>query len=404
MKIAVVGCSHGGLNQIYSEVRSYNRIAEAKDEEPIRLLLCCGDFEALRNPSDLSSMDCPAKYRVLGDFHHYYSGRKEAEVITLVVGGNHESQSYLKECYHGGWLAPSIYFLGYAGCILVDGWLKVAGSSGIHDPRDWKKGHYEETPIRGRDIRTAFHTRQYDLFRLLQLKGIEPRPDIYMSHDWPRHIECYGDTAKLLKQKPGFAPQVARDNFGSSPLEAVLLSLKPRRWVSGHHHIRFTASVAHSDKMGDRTDFLALSKPNLPGTQFFEVIEVPSPASAPISPDSQPKLFFDPNWLAIVRAANRYFPTNRYEAALPPKDELKACIAEAESWIAENVRDGGKVEISLVQEFKGTAPPTLNDQGNVQKNQRREEVIEELAWVNPQTTAYCNMLGIEDVVSVKISV
>lgn len=53
--------------------------------------------QALRNPSDLSSMDCPAKYRVLGDFHHYYSGRKEAEVITLVVGGNHESQSYLKE-------------------------------------------------------------------------------------------------------------------------------------------------------------------------------------------------------------------------------------------------------------------------------------------------------------------
>lgn len=95
-----------------------------------------------------------------------------------------------------------------------------------------------------------------------------------MSHDWPRHIECYGDTAKLLKQKPGFAPQVARDNFGSSPLEAVLLSLKPRRWVSGHHHIRFTASVAHSDKMGDRTDFLALSKPNLPGTQFFEVSAV----------------------------------------------------------------------------------------------------------------------------------
>lgn len=107
---------------------------------------------------------------------------------------------------------------------------------------------------------------------------------------------------------------------------------------------------------------------------------MPSPASAPISPDSQPKLFFDPNWLAIVRAANRYFPTNRYEAALPPKDELKACIAEAESWIAENVRDGGKVEISLVQEFKGTAPPTLNDQGNVQKVSAIFQASHRLSW------------------------
>lgn len=37
-------------------------------------------------------------------------------------------------------MAPNIYFLGFAGCVLVDGWLRVAGASGIWKSGDWKKG------------------------------------------------------------------------------------------------------------------------------------------------------------------------------------------------------------------------------------------------------------------------
>lgn len=32
--------------------------------------------------------------------------------------------------YHGGWLAPNIYFLGHAGCVQVNG-IRIAGASGI---------------------------------------------------------------------------------------------------------------------------------------------------------------------------------------------------------------------------------------------------------------------------------
>jgi hypothetical protein len=34
--------------------------------------------------------------------------------------------------YHGGWLAPKIYYLGGAGCVKVNG-VRIAGASGIYN-------------------------------------------------------------------------------------------------------------------------------------------------------------------------------------------------------------------------------------------------------------------------------
>lgn len=41
MKIAVVGCSHGALDEIYSTMRKH----EGSTGDKVDLLLCCGDFE-----------------------------------------------------------------------------------------------------------------------------------------------------------------------------------------------------------------------------------------------------------------------------------------------------------------------------------------------------------------------
>ena len=54
----------------------------------------------------------------------------------LAVGGNHEASNYLWELYYGGWAAPNIYFLGYAGVVQFGG-LRIAGLSGIY-----KDQHY----------------------------------------------------------------------------------------------------------------------------------------------------------------------------------------------------------------------------------------------------------------------
>ena len=35
-----------------------------------------------------------------------------------------------------------------------------------------------------------------------------PRPDIFLSHDWPLSIERYGDTNDLIRRKPFFKNEV----------------------------------------------------------------------------------------------------------------------------------------------------------------------------------------------------
>ena len=93
----------------------------------------------------------PLKFRQLGTFYKYYSGEVELHSLsegrgslskscpkqqhpslcvsltpvstvqvvapypTVFIGGNHEAANYLWELYHGGWAAPNIYFMGYAG-------------------------------------------------------------------------------------------------------------------------------------------------------------------------------------------------------------------------------------------------------------------------------------------------
>ena len=71
----------------------------------VELLLCCGDFQALRTADDFASLAVPAKYRQLGDFSAYFRGEKTAPVLTLFVGGNHEASNYLQvgDQEGGGW-------------------------------------------------------------------------------------------------------------------------------------------------------------------------------------------------------------------------------------------------------------------------------------------------------------
>lgn len=54
-------------------------------------------------------------------FCRYYSGEKLAPILTILIGGNHEASNYLQELPYGGWVAPRIYYMGYAGVIDIAG-------------------------------------------------------------------------------------------------------------------------------------------------------------------------------------------------------------------------------------------------------------------------------------------
>ena len=196
LRIAIEGCGHGELDQIYQTIKETEEYTNKK----IDLLLCCGDFECMRNLSDLHSLNVPSKYLHMGCFYKYYSGEAVAPVLTIFVGGNHEASNYLQELYYGGWVAPKIYFLGYSGVVNVGG-LKIGGISGIYNGRNFRKGHFEYPPYNPSSIISVYHTREYEIFKMAQYKQ---KIDIFLTHDWPTGITKAGNENALIKEKPFF--------------------------------------------------------------------------------------------------------------------------------------------------------------------------------------------------------
>ncbi|KAK8301136.1 hypothetical protein V6Z12_D04G001000 [Gossypium hirsutum] len=134
-------------------------------------------------------------------FWKSYSGEEVAPVPTIFIGGNHEASNYLWELYYGGWAAPNIYFLGFAGVVKF-GNIRIGGLSGIYNARNYRlAGHHERPPYNDNTIRSVYHVREYDVHKLMHLE--EPI-DIFLSHDWPLGITNYGNWQQFVCYKKHF--------------------------------------------------------------------------------------------------------------------------------------------------------------------------------------------------------
>ena len=311
MRIGVIGCAHGELNRIYSSLPA-----------SAYLLLICGDFLSAR---DFESMSVPEKYKKLGDFEKYFRGELKAPCLTIFIGGNHECSNYLWELYYGGYVAPNIYYLGQSSLISVGG-ISIAGISGIHNERDCNSGYFESFPFRGKHVRSIYHTRSFEVFKLQQIK----KPiDIFLSHDWPKNICHYGNLEELLERKPFFKTDIKTGNLGNPALEQLLLELKPKNWFSAHLHVKFEAVVRHADR---ETKFMALDK-CLPRRQFLHIFEMGSPVKAPL------KVKIDKDWISILRATQNLFPRG-FGSFMAP--QMLNIAQNNESFIPEFDKSGNK--------------------------------------------------------------
>ncbi|KAF8864869.1 putative lariat debranching enzyme [Acephala macrosclerotiorum] len=240
LRVAVEGCGHGTLNAIYAAV---DKACEARGWDGVDLLIIGGDFQAVRNASDLTVMACPVKYREIGDFHAYYGGTAKAPYLTIFVGGNHEASNHLWELFYGGWAAPNIYYMGAANVVRVGG-VRIAGMSGIWKGYNYRKTHYERLPYSQDDVRSIYHVREIDTRKLLQLKT---QVDIGISHDWPKAIEKHGKERDLFRMKPDFEQESKDGTLGSEAAAYVMDRLRPPYWFAAHMHCKFPAIKTYDD-------------------------------------------------------------------------------------------------------------------------------------------------------------
>ncbi|PYH85704.1 DBR1-domain-containing protein [Aspergillus uvarum CBS 121591] len=240
VRVAFEGCGHGCLNDIYASVEN---AATLKGWDGVDLVIIGGDFQAVRNANDLACMSVPQKYRELGDFHEYYSGKRTAPYLTIFIGGNHEAGNHLFELHYGGWVAPNIYYLGAAN-VLRFGPLRIAGMSGIWKGYDYRKPHSERLPYNRDDVSGIYHVRELDVRKLLQIRT---QVDLGLSHDWPKQIELCGDSEYLFNTKRGFREDSQSGKLGNPAAKYVLDRLRPAHWFSAHLHVKFAAIVAHGE-------------------------------------------------------------------------------------------------------------------------------------------------------------
>lgn len=390
VNVAVVGCTHGELDAVYAKVDQLNEEASASPSERIKLIICCGDFECLRNANDLKCKASPPKYRHMNAFHQYYRGEKHASVLTVFIGGNHEASNYLQELHYGGWVAPNIFYLGAAGVINVAG-LRIAGVSGIYHAKHYHKGHFEKAPYSKKTIDSVFCVREFEIFQLSHLVRSEPTAhsrteesssdksypclDAFLSHDWPTHIENHGDIAALLKERPGFKRSIATNRFGNPGSERLLHTLQPAMWLAGHMHVRFEATVQHAASGSEgsignaagqehATHFLGLSK-CFPGEACLEVVDLAAQETRSdgrrCEDDDRIRVMMDVEWLAILRATHHLASRSRGDVPLP---SAKLAIAMEVEWVEKRLDEVynsqtllGKVKGEWITDFVVTAPP-----------------------------------------------
>lgn len=317
----------------------------------------------------------------------YYSGEKVAPVLTIFIGGNHEASNYLQELPYGGWVAPNIYYMGYAGVVTFKG-IRIGGVSGIYKKFDFRRGHFEHLPYDNSTKRSVYHYREQELFRLGQLTGTV---DVMMSHDWPTDVYYNGNYNQLIRFKPHFREEIHSNTLGSPPCYELLQKLKPTYWFSGHLHCKFAAVVPHEGS-NQTTEFLALDK-CLPNRRFLQILEIDA------KDDSSNDLHYDLEWLTILQSTKhlthvspqqKYMPSTENTSTervdfRPTEDELNAMRQR----MADN--------LLIPKNFERTAPPyDPNPNPNPPEGSFYIDVSSVRPTQNPQTVTFCDLLNIDD--------
>lgn len=241
--------------------------------------------------------------------------------------------------------------------------LRIAGLSGIYAHFDAQFSHFERPPFTDKEIKSAYHTRNVDVFRLRQLKAqaddkLSNPIDIMFSHDWPCGIPDFGNKEWLWRKKDRFEADHNAGKLGNPSGMKLIYDCRPRYYLAAHLHIAFKALVPHKGSGSQRpapTKFLSLDKP-VPGRHFMQTLEINVPADAKL------ELSYDPQWLAILKTTDMLTIADKERIILPDMAGNHPCVytdrkdfrpTEAEM---EEIEKLGDLTIRK-DTFRMTAPP-----------------------------------------------
>lgn len=400
MKVAVIGCLHGMLDEMFKQVLEYERQRAVM----IDLILICGDCQTIRHTDDLQCLSVPPKYRKLGDFPEYYSGAKVVPKLTIFIGGNHECSNYLMTLPYGGWVCKNMYFLGNTGVVNYRG-LRIAGLSGIFNHANCNKGRFERMPLDQSSIRSVYHMRRLDVFRLeLLQRRIATNPiDIFLTHDWPNKVYDFGNRQQLLRFKPAFRQDIeSRFGLGNPLTRRLLFQLTPSRWFAAHLHCKFYARVLHDgptnspEESKKETHFLALDKIEnrhkcKNGYNFMDVFDI-EPSDKTFAEDYN--LYHDIEWLTILRKSVKLDQCTSNNIYCPRLDETIGqsyypTEEEIEQTMEMVAKTGG---LKIGPNFIMVEPVIYDRDANVQPSL---DPHRRLTYSNFQTDQLCARLNIE---------
>lgn len=267
--------------------------------------------------------------------------------------------------------------MGYAGVVNYKG-LRIGGVSGIYKKYDYCRGHFESPPYDSDSLRSVYHYRQQEIFRLQQLGE---QIDIIMSHDWPTDVHDFGNAVELIEFKPNFGDQIRDNVLGSPPLFELLTKLKPTYWFSGHLHCKFAAVIPHEDKTP--TKFLGLDQ-CAPHRKFLQILDVDVSDRKNDCSDLQ----YDLEWLTILYTTKHLTHVGKCSSHMPetgnaserwdfqPTDEEK-----------DSIRSKFGDNLEIPKNFERTVPPYDPDNRYVPLRRPKR---------NQHTIDLCKILGIDD--------
>ena len=224
---AAVGDVHGNIYTMLGLLQSW----EKKHGKSLSFVFQVGDFEAHRHQEDLLTMDAPTKYKKLGDFASFYTGKAKFPYPLYFIGGNHESYGFLDLFPKGKEIAPNFNYIGRVNSIELAG-LKVVGISGIYKPKIFSLA--KRASVTDFDKRS---NKEYISFIESEVEQAIDygNADILLLHDWASDIVS-AETLELLQQRYSNARY---QSVGNEYARLLIEALQPKLVLCGHLHLKY---------------------------------------------------------------------------------------------------------------------------------------------------------------------